>query len=321
MVKLNTIELKPTYSCIQNCVFCCFRDLKTHSTMKKSEIEDNIDYIKKKYKDISLFIISGGEPTILYYFWDMLRKIKKDIKPEKLILHSNCLFFSSIDNVNEIKKYDPVIMISFHTLKNNFYNKFISKKYSLKEIKKAVKNFNKLKIKFVANVLLFNNNLYQLDRITNFLVKNNVYKIEYRLPYTLDLNRHKELLLKDIVKAKKILFSVIKKYNKKAHITIHPSLICLLGNKGIDKKINFIKKFSQNENLLKGKYYFFDKFHQFNKCNKNDLQLSSVIQDFRNLFFKQDKCKDCEMDQACLGYPKELESLNFKIEPLIWPKR
>lgn len=118
------IELKPTYACTQNCSFCCFDKLKP-ATMSQREIEKVLEYIKREHKLVDIFILSGGEPTILNSFWKVLDCIKNDIRPKKLVIHSNGLFFCKQENVEKIKKYSPILMISFHTMTRSFYHRFI----------------------------------------------------------------------------------------------------------------------------------------------------------------------------------------------------
>jgi len=108
-------ELKPTYGCNQKCDFCCFSSIKNRQ-MTKKEVFSNLDFIFNK-RQINTFILSGGEPTIYCYFWEILDYLKRK-KVKNIIIHTNAIKLSSEAFVKKLKKYHPKLMISLHTLNN-----------------------------------------------------------------------------------------------------------------------------------------------------------------------------------------------------------
>jgi MoaA/NifB/PqqE/SkfB family radical SAM enzyme len=293
------LEIKPTFACTSQCKFCCFRN-KEKGAMEFDEIKKNIAYLKKEFKSIDLVILSGGEPTVLNYFWELLALLKQELSPKEFVIHTNGHFFADKENVKRIKEYNPVIQISFHTLNKNFFKKYISPDLLLEDISEAIGNFKEYFITFHANVLIFNNNLYELENITSFLCKNKVSQIEFRLPYSLNLKEHSSLIIKDFEVVREKLKQIMLDFYQKTKFAIHPGFLCLMGDPSLRE---FIVKIS-----VAGRYLFIDKSHQLGDLNNTSLQISSADSESRDRFYMPKRCSKCKDSPICLGIPIEFKT-------------
>jgi len=70
--QIVTAIINPTYQCNDICKFC-FAEDRLHITpdLTLSELKENLAYVRKKY-GVNHIIISGGEPTMYPYFWEMM---------------------------------------------------------------------------------------------------------------------------------------------------------------------------------------------------------------------------------------------------------
>lgn len=107
MAKLHYFNI--TYNCDSDCMFCAANvGIIDHQgyTMKPEDVLEELHRSDVKSGDRS--IISGGEPTLSPYFWQIL-----DICDELgccIDLTTNGHFFVDNDNVYKILKYDPVVI-------------------------------------------------------------------------------------------------------------------------------------------------------------------------------------------------------------------
>jgi MoaA/NifB/PqqE/SkfB family radical SAM enzyme len=312
MINLSNtvVELKLGYSCIQNCTFCCFKDIKGLN-MTNHEISQNLQYIYENIRNPDVFILSGGEPTIYKNFWDILDFIKTKIIAKKVVIHTNGLFFSNLENATKIRKYVATLMVSFHTLNDKFFKKNMSKRFSVKDVMQAIKNLKDNKVEVITNTLLFKENINELERIAKFLIDNFIAQMEFRIPYALSKSIPIDnLLISDFDKLAEVLYNICKKYSKNCSIIFHPSSICLISQfTKNDEMIEYLKQFCMSNNFMSNlSFYFFDKLHQCQRCIISKTQISAVMPKFRNYFFTIPPCNLCLKRKICHGLPMEYKS-------------
>lgn len=307
-MRQTVVELKLGYGCSQNCRFCCFR--KIHGmNLTSNEIYENLDYIKRHIKKIDTFIISGGEPTLYDEFWNVLKYIKINLNPGKIVIHTNGILFSNKLNAMKIKKYNPILMVSFHTLNNVFFKKNISNVFNVGKMKDAIKNLKKNKIKTTTNTLIFDENIDELDKIVNFLVKNGVGQLELRIPYSLEDLVRDEFMIKNFDKTVTTLSNVCRQLSDKRQIIFHPSTVCIISQFcDDDKNISYLKKFCISSEQPNRAFYFFDKLHQSKKRIRGINQISSVMPEYKKYFYAMKICKKCDKRAICHGVPSEYSS-------------
>lgn len=315
------VELKPSYSCNQNCPYCCFRSYSSLN-MKDEEVMNNLIYIKQNFAEPNVFILSGGEPTMHNSFWNILDYIKNEIRPKELVVHSNGTAFTDQRNVMRLKCFSLTLMLSFHTLDSRFYTKYISRKHTLDQLKDAIINLKNNDINLHVNTLIFRDNSRYLKDIADFL-GDSVRQLEFRLPFSLSNEIDTDPFMFDdpeIVLDQ--LYNTCKKYGS-SKITFHPSLLCLLTQLlGKNKRINYLIQFCQGspiENHLS--YVFFDKTYQSKQCIISNTQVSAVMPRYSDYFYSMDQCEICSRKSICLGLPIEFRDIISRrnhIDPFIY---
>ena len=111
MPKTKAILFDITYKCNDNCEFCHNQHLQlkgkkdqNQGQMSLKEIKDNAYYLVNNF-DLSSIAISGGEPTIYPYFWEMMDFFYNDVgRNLYLSLDTNALRFA--DKTEAVKLHD-----------------------------------------------------------------------------------------------------------------------------------------------------------------------------------------------------------------------
>ncbi|MDD4151432.1 MAG: radical SAM protein [Candidatus Gracilibacteria bacterium] len=176
--------------CNQKCIFC-FAHIDNVTFFSFDIIIETIEQILKKYngKEISI-TISGGEPTLHKYFFNILDFCEKN--NITILLQTNRVFFSSKNNVEKLKKYKKIeLFISFHSHKEKVYNAITysnTYKLAIKGIKNLYNNGIKLELnivlnifnyKYIAEYLLFVNNLFKSKIKLNISIMASIKKYSY----------------------------------------------------------------------------------------------------------------------------------------------
>ena len=164
----NRTRLFTGFSCNYNCKFCFYRDCKNESNFIKEQIE-----IFKKYgiKDIDL---SGGEPTIIPNWFDLLVELKRPFRNICVITNgsmtSNFDFFK-----RSVESGLTEVLVSIHGTKN-IHNKMTGICGSWEKTIKTLENASRIGIKTKVNTVITKDNYKILPELVKVI---NNYDVNY----------------------------------------------------------------------------------------------------------------------------------------------
>jgi len=110
---MKQIYIAPTYKCNNRCIMCGVFNTKKDSEWKYSLEELKTEIDSREIATGDVVIVSGGEPTIYPYFFDMLKYL--ELKDARVTIFSNGRAFKSNDNVSKLKecKYENMLIPLF----------------------------------------------------------------------------------------------------------------------------------------------------------------------------------------------------------------
>lgn len=182
MSKLHYFNI--TYLCDSNCKFCAANigiiSHEGYTMLPKTFLEELCNSDVKKGDRV---IISGGEPTLSPFFWqilDICRRLECYID-----LTTNGHFFSDIENVNRILHYEPItIRIPIFGFEDR-HDYLTGYRGGYKKVIQALNNFSKISLNsnIVINVkfLLCKATVSSNSEVFEYLYKKFGHLFEYTL--------------------------------------------------------------------------------------------------------------------------------------------
>ena len=169
------------YTCNIDCKFCFYRGMKPKDI--KEDIYKQIE-LAKEY-GITDFDISGGEPTILPYWFDLLGYlVRKEFRKIAVITNgyklSNIEFFQkSIDHgLNEV-------LFSLHAPDETMHDNLTGVKGSFKKVMKGIENALELGILLRINTVVTNDNYKHMTEMAKLV--NNIKPHSFNfLPFRIE---------------------------------------------------------------------------------------------------------------------------------------
>jgi MoaA/NifB/PqqE/SkfB family radical SAM enzyme len=279
--KIKELDVKLSYKCNNNCVFCLNKD--------KRESESSFEVIKKT---VDLFgqnngdklVISGGEPLISKNLFELLAFAKsRNIRIIEIQTNARMLYYE--DMVKRLKEFDPItFLVSFQFPNNKLYKKYSGTENGFNQTVQGIKNLIKHKLSFFINTVVMKPNLAYLEEMIKILKKIGVKKYQYRFIDGRNVFDNYKKFVPRYCESTPIVENIIEK-NKDITIFLREFPFCVL-KKGIRNKI----------------YLSLD-LERINLTAQNNLLTNNEIQSDQFVF---PNCNNCfYFKRGCSGIRKE----------------
>ena len=277
---MKELDIKISYSCNNFCIFCLNKDKRNYGEFPILVLKDQIEKSAKAGGE--KVIISGGEPLISPYFFELLVFIKEQgIRQIEVQTNGRMLYYEEL--VKKINKFQPIgFLVSLHFPTPDLYKKYC-KSDGFYQVVGGIKNLVKYKCNFTVNIVVMKPNLPYLKDLIVLLKNLGVTKIQYRFIDGKNImERYKEFVPK-YTEVTSIIKETIKE-NPDINISVNEIPVCVLGEKFKDNVIFLI-----NPNRL-------------NLSTRNQLFTSKEI---INKQFIHPNCKKCVYVSTCPGIRRE----------------
>ncbi len=275
---MKELDIKISYQCNNNCVFCLNKD--------KRELGNTIEKTRETIESFAenggeKLIISGGEPLISKYFFELVHFAKrKGISFFEIQTNGRMLSYEEI--VLELKKIGSVgFLISFHFLNNKLYKQYCQSD-GFNETVAGIKNLVKHDLNFITNTVIMKPNLPHLKETMRLLKELGGLKIaQYKFIDGKNIFNEYKKFVPRYSECVPIIEDVISE-NPDIDIYLKDFPACVLGND------------------FTGKIPFFNP-RRLDLTNKGELLTSGDEQ-----FIFPDKCKKCsQRETLCRGIRRE----------------
>ena len=164
MANIGYIQLNRV--CNQACLFCSNPD--TGAALCFSDFKAKVnDFIKRKYSGV---ILTGGEPTLVDYLPEAIRYCQDKNLDSRII--TNGQRTADFDYFKKLVDNGLSLMhVSLYSYKPKIQNYLSQNKESFKNIKKTLKNAEKLNLNININIVINKYNAEHLDKNVYYLIK------------------------------------------------------------------------------------------------------------------------------------------------------
>ncbi len=212
------------YACNIKCEFCFYKD------MKHVDIKDKIDQqmLWGAIYGIEDWDISGGEPSILPYWFDILEDLKM-MKFRNIACITNGYKFSDMEFIKKSKDLGMnELLFSLHGSNAKLHDKMTGVKGSYSKLTQAISNAVYIGVKRRINVVVTHRNYKDLPKIAKF-VKHTKPVAFNLLPFRLENSASKDNVVRytDIVPYIKEAIDILSKFDDKMKIAIRYVPFCL----------------------------------------------------------------------------------------------
>jgi len=134
----------------------------------------NYDFVKQETlknipKDAVEIQITGGEPTIVPYFADLLKFLRQNYPRTKIKLQSNVRMLSIKTFFDKIKSCIDLIQTTFNSNKPEIFDELTRVKGSFQQVVNALKIIRETNLDIYFNILIFKQNYKHLKDTVKFL--------------------------------------------------------------------------------------------------------------------------------------------------------
>ena len=279
------LDLKLTYRCNNNCIYCCQKRNLRHvgSDMEYNRIRKIID---SEYS-INKVVLTGGEPTLSTELINIVKYIKKKNICE-IQLQTNARVLANINYLKEI--IDAGVNsfgISLHGEKADIHELFTGTKGSFDDVIKALYNIKKYDLPVALNCVITKHNINHLSEIVEFVSENDLAdSLQFAF---IHITGKAENGIKDFVKISKAASEVRKviENNKNNELKIYTEAIPFCLMLGCEKNV---AELYNNGHVVT---------YDFNGKREFSNEISTRFKQ------KGPLCKDCLFDSICEGSWKE----------------
>ncbi len=241
-------------------------------------------------------MISGGEPTISPYFFDLINHLICVLKCKSIIIHINARKLASDDFINRFKDFNYTFLISIHSNNDYIHNRMSGNKDAFYETVKGIENINTKmsneKIRIHTSTVITEMNLKSIPGLVSRLTKyEKVKSINLRLPIVLP-DQKTPFLIDDLYHLTPILdesYEIAMQNGK--FFRVFNITFCLFG-----------KKLPESKYPYKINHLFMDCENQGDEIGQGETELASILKKPIQLNKKIDQCKTCKK-KNCVGLP------------------
>lgn len=277
---MRELDIKVGYQCNNACVFCLSKDKRHLKEFSFEELQKQIEIFAENGG--KKLLISGGEPLISKYFFNLLIFAKrKGIKFLIIETNGRMLFYEEI--VKKLKHFEPIrFLASFHFPNAKLYKKY-NRSDGFYQTMQGIKNLIKYNCNFTVNIVVMKPNLHYLKNMAKMLKKRGVKKIQYEFINGKTLINNYEKFVPRYSDCVAIIKEIIKE-NPDIRITLNEIPVCVVGEK--------FKKYLAPCIDLK-------------KSTLNAAYRLMSAREMKSAQFTFPNCKDCSYKSLCVGVAKE----------------
>ncbi|NUJ97297.1 radical SAM protein [Candidatus Gracilibacteria bacterium] len=268
---MKRLEFHISYICSHNCIFCSeYERMDKFKIYPLSFSEIKIILIDRKKKGFNHINFTGGEPTIIPGFLDLLLFTKN--LGYKIYIGTNGTMFSSEKFTQEALKYIDELSLSVHWYSEETCEKQVGLKYHYRNFQKIVVNIEKYKKNnnlFFLNIVINKYNYFDIENIIRFVMEQG-YSFKQVLVSILAPEGRAEINYKKLVfnleEFKLYIPKIVKLCNEKQKVLRFFGLpLCILGDNLVDysndshwEKRNTIERLKTKDGkiILKDVYSF-----------------------------------------------------------------
>lgn len=278
---MQELDIKVGYACNNNCIFCLNKDKRWYKEYPLEVLKRHIEI--SAAEGCGKLVISGGEPLISGYFFD-LATFAKQKKIGVLEIQTNGRMLCYENFVKKIKKFEPIVfLVSLHFPNAKLYKKYCQTK-GFYQVIEGIKNLIKYKCLFTVNTVVMRPNLFCLENIVRLLKKLNVRKIQYRFIDGKNVMGQYGAFVPRYSEATKIIQKIIKG-NSDIEITLNEIPVCIMG----EEFKNYLAPILNPERL------------NFSIADNRAFTTKEIIKQQ----FIHPNCKNCIYKSVCNGIRRE----------------
>jgi MoaA/NifB/PqqE/SkfB family radical SAM enzyme len=277
---MKLIHLNLGWNCNNNCICCPEYRKETKEIIDPSEFLKKIKVIKKSKK----IIITGGEPTINPYFFQILNYLKKNYPHIKITLLSNGRMFSYFKFIEKIKEYKiNKFLISLYGPNLKTHDLITRSSGSFEQTIHGINNLIKDKRKVECNIILLKQNFEEFNKNYEEFFR----KFEFGIPH---LNFRVASIIGEAEKYPELIS--VKFTN------IWPSFKKLLDFL-IKEKISFSLDKMMPYCLIPKEYHKFIRIDIQHPLISTNRKTKKNILEQKKIFTELQKCKQCKYEKKC----------------------
>jgi MoaA/NifB/PqqE/SkfB family radical SAM enzyme len=177
-MKIKRLDLKITFKCTNNCLFCA-QGAKRYQFVDKDKKEVFRELKKNFLSGIRGVVFTGGEPTLHKNITDFIRYAKK-IGYKVIQLQTNAQNLSDIKLLKKLKKNGlNEVAPSIHAFDPDLHNKLVRNPNAFYKTFKGIYNSISLGLNTVTNTVITKQNYKELPKIAKMLVKLKANQIQF----------------------------------------------------------------------------------------------------------------------------------------------
>lgn len=158
---MKQFYIAPTYRCNNRCPMCGVFNSKKDSDWKYTleELRQEID--KKNIEEGDVVIVSGGEPTIYEYFFELLKYLNE--KKARITIFSNGRAFKNMDFVKKLSEceYENILIPLFGSTPE-IHEKLVGAKGSYADTFEGLKNLDSANMPYSIKTVVMKDNYQDL---------------------------------------------------------------------------------------------------------------------------------------------------------------
>lgn len=168
---MSQIYIAPTYKCNNRCLMCGVFNAKKDSNKEYGLEEIKNEINKQGVSKGDIAIVSGGEPTIYKYFFEVLNYLEE--KGARVIIFSNGRMFKNSDFVEQLNKskYENMLIPLFGS-NSKIHDGFTGRKGSFEDTYQGLLNLDSNGLKYSIKTVAMKNNYEDLPKWAEFISSN-----------------------------------------------------------------------------------------------------------------------------------------------------
>lgn len=173
---MNKIDFHISYNCLNKCLFCSSSVSIGKFRRHPLKIETILRLLReKRRKGFTSVNFTGGEPTMVYGFSQLVKETKK--MGYRIYVGTNGGRFENKKFCLEVAPFLDEVYFSCHGHTSRLHNFLTANKASFTRLNRAMDNLSKFPIRFSSNTVVTKYNFEFLDKILKFLIKKQIKQI------------------------------------------------------------------------------------------------------------------------------------------------
>ena len=170
---MRQFYIAPTYRCNNRCPMCGVFNSKKDSDWKYTSEELKTEIDNKEIKEGDIVIVSGGEPTIYPYFFELIKYLNE--KKARITIFSNGRAFKSKEFVNKMSEceYENLLIPLFGS-NSEIHEKLVGAKGSFNDTFEGLKNLDRAGLTYSIKNVVMKDNYKDLVQWADIIIEKNI---------------------------------------------------------------------------------------------------------------------------------------------------